>query len=534
MTRAWTVSLLWALSFFSCSLSPGGSTSEGEGRVLGRVMNRDGQTPAASALVRIRLAHFLADTSLSVQEGPGGAINLITDAQGWFAADHVDTGEYAIEMNDGKSFAVLRRCRIDGDTVLSADTLKPTGAITGILEPFSEMSGRYFIQAYGIERVARIDPLTKRFTLAEMPCGRYSLRVVSSDATEAPRSIDAVDVEEGETVAISVTSWRYSKKLFLNTTPSGANVTTTVYNFPVLVRLTGSVFDFSQAKGDGADLRFMKPDGTVLPFEIERWDPAAAAEIWVRVDTLFGNDSTHAIVMCWGNTEAAPASNGAAVFDSAGNAGVWHLNGTCEDATYHARHGTHSATTDTAGIIGRCQRFVDSAFVKIPGLMGKPQSLTLSVWASLDTVMGTGAEVVSVGDAALIRMDDSWHNKGTHGAYCVDPAAGVDSTHCIVRSGKFFAKTGWHHLAYSVDIAGGIQRLYIDGVSCCVSDSMAPVVYTTIGVDTYLGRHGNGRLDFNFRGAIDEARIEKKVRSADWIKLCYMNQRPDDRLVVFK
>jgi hypothetical protein len=41
-------------------------------------------------------------------------------------------------------------------------------------------------------------------------------------------------------------------------------------------------------------------------------------------------------------------------------------------------------------------------------------------------------------------------------------------------------------------------------------------------------------MDFNFCGCIDEVRVCRTIRSADWIKLSYMNQRPDDRLVVFK
>ena len=35
-------------------------------------------------------------------------------------------------------------------------------------------------------------------------------------------------------------------------------------------------------------------------------------------------------------------------------------------------------------------------------------------------------------------------------------------------------------------------------------------------------------------GIMDEIRIEGTPRTAAWIRLCYMNQRNDDRLVVFK
>ena len=37
-----------------------------------------------------------------------------------------------------------------------------------------------------------------------------------------------------------------------------------------------------------------------------------------------------------------------------------------------------------------------------------------------------------------------------------------------------------------------------------------------------------------FGGLLDEIRIANIQRSANWVKLCYMNQRVDDKLVVFK
>ena len=124
--------------------------------------------------------------------------------------------------------------------------------------------------------------------------------------------------------------------------------------------------------------------------------------------------------------------------------------------------------------------------------------------------------------------------RGHEGAYFVNPYGGVDSTHCFTKSRQFFSRTGWHYLGYTVDPANGIQSLYIDGSLCCVTDSTIPIIYTGIGTDTYMGKHGNGKTAFNFTGKIDEVRVDKTVRSADWIRMCYMNQRTDDKLVVFK
>jgi hypothetical protein len=37
-----------------------------------------------------------------------------------------------------------------------------------------------------------------------------------------------------------------------------------------------------------------------------------------------------------------------------------------------------------------------------------------------------------------------------------------------------------------------------------------------------------------FNGVIDEATVAHDARSADWVKLCYMNQRAADALVKFR
>jgi hypothetical protein len=45
---------------------------------------------------------------------------------------------------------------------------------------------------------------------------------------------------------------------------------------------------------------------------------------------------------------------------------------------------------------------------------------------------------------------------------------------------------------------------------------------------------GGGNLPYFFKGMIDEIRISNVAYGPDWIKLCYMNQKAQDALVVFK
>jgi hypothetical protein len=78
------------------------------------------------------------------------------------------------------------------------------------------------------------------------------------------------------------------------------------------------------------------------------------------------------------------------------------------------------------------------------------------------------------------------------------------------------------------------QTLYIDGKAYPSAISSGAINYSGVGTNTLIGKHGNGKTGFNFIGRIDEARVNKIALSADWIKLCYMNQKDIDALVVFK
>src|SRR6185436_10358801 len=117
-----------------------------------------------------------------------------------------------------------------------------------------------------------------------------------------------------------------SKKIGMNTSSSGANVSGEVKNFPVPINLTEASFDFSKAKSDGSDLRFSSSTGTPLPYQIESWDAAAKkAAVWVKTDVK-GNDASQYFTMHWGNPGATSESDSSKVFAKAdGWLGAWHL-----------------------------------------------------------------------------------------------------------------------------------------------------------------------------------------------------------------
>lgn len=328
--------------------------------------------------------------------------------------------------------------------------------------------------------------------------------------------------------------WNYSRNLYFNTTLSGAAVSGNVYSFPVLIRLSAQNFDFTQAKSSGEDLRFIKANGSPLPYEIERWkSDARQAEIWVKVDTIYGNDSTHYITMLWGDSVSTGSSNGSAVFDTTnGFAAVWHLGDDCSDATAENHGGTNFGATSAAGMIGGAKRFNGKEHIEVPGLLGETQSITLSAWVSLDSTIGLGQEIISLGDAVVLRADQELPN-ATAGFHC-RTISGPDTQYVFTNTGVLISKTGWRYLSYTVDPVRHIQSMYIDGIlQRSITDTNA-ILYNGLGSKTIIGAHGHDKTIFNALGSIDEARVCCVVRSADWIKLCYMNQREQNALVIYK
>src|SRR6185369_15564240 len=110
-------------------------------------------------------------------------------------------------------------------------------------------------------------------------------------------------------------TWTYARKIEVGPVSTGAGTSGLITDFPLLVRLSSTNFDFSQAAPDGRDLRFTGPGGKILDFEIERWKRTESlAEIWVRLDSLRLDAPGQEITMHWGRPDAVPVFSGARVF----------------------------------------------------------------------------------------------------------------------------------------------------------------------------------------------------------------------------
>lgn len=321
-------------------------------------------------------------------------------------------------------------------------------------------------------------------------------------------------------------TWLYKGNIKVDTTPTGHNVLNSVTNFPILVRLNSSNFDFSKSMTNGEDVRFSDSNGNHLSYEIERWDSVnELAEVWVKLDTVLGNNNTQFFTMYWGKTGATDNSDGVAVFDTAdGFEGVWHLDevgGTFADATSNANTGSDNVSdTGKTGVVGGGQDF-DGVDDYIAIARPVEDDYTISFWMKANgNSLGGGkwyygnglvdAETPGAADDFGVSFID---NKIGHGT------GNPDMT---LLSSVTVNDAAWHHVSVTRVRSTGAKEVFVDGVSAG----------TQIGGNNSLTAPTNmrfGSLQTNikfFDGSLDEIQISSIQRSADYIKLSYETQKP--------
>jgi hypothetical protein len=346
--------------------------------------------------------------------------------------------------------------------------------------------------------------------------------------------------------ATDFSSWLYTSRLRLNTTASGANVSGAVLDFPVLVRLSQANFDFNQANADGSDLRFSKDEivghATELPFQIERWDkPNKLAEIWVKVPKILGNNNTQAIKMYWGNSATLPTPPTDPVFSSSnGFAGAWHLGenpgstaGGYKDATPAGNNGTGvGGTSNATGLSANGVNFNGSQSITIPNVATAPPStlhptgnLSVEVWVNA-TAQGQYKRMVSKAFSSAANPWDEYDVQFSGNSNTFAFVLGMGTAQNSVVSTSATSTGQWYHVVGTYDQS--TMKIYVNGVLENTKTQTGTISDYLQGIT--FGKYQNDNVS-NFNGKIDEVRISTDARNADWVKLSYMNQRSDQKLV---
>lgn len=541
------------LLLLRCSVSPlaGGSTDTELGSVASGMVYDGSGKPALNTQVDLLPQYYnpVADTPLP------HTFTDTTDSGGSYLFRNVPAGLYtviAVHLKSGRKLLITGVGIGGKDTVeVPPDTLRKTGSIV-IEFPETVDTGNSYVYIPGTFFFA---PVASNTVIDSLPAGAISQVYYCDETDTAKNHVVATDVSVQADDTVHIVDrylWGYSAVLHLNTAATGSEVPNDVMDFPVLVRLASEKFDFRQAQGQGEDLRFAKTDGTPLSHEIERWDSAnGAAEIWVRVDTVFGDNSLQSITMYWGNPVATGAANSAAVFDTAaGFQGVWHLaatGDTAPDATGNGYDGSGYYTSPVRGIIGNAQQFNGkSSYIRIEGTA--PESrlnfpmdgrYSVSAWVYHDTLIDSVTYLIA-GKGELqyflktFGLAQSTPNHVHHWEFTEyhenDNWQGVTYTPAAAGT--------WNYLVGVKD--GPDQFLYVNGVLVMAKYRVFGTGQVLIPRDTtddfsigaflrQVDVWDQGYAFFN--GAIDEVGVASTPRSADWIKLCYMNQKAQDALV---
>lgn len=307
-------------------------------------------------------------------------------------------------------------------------------------------------------------------------------------------------------------------------------------NFPVLIRLSKALndFDYSKCAANGADLRFCDPATCeLLPHEIDTWNPAGESLVWVKVKSL---SRTTAVRACYGyQGEGEPPQVSAADVWDSDYVGVWHLG----EAVAPLKESTGVSTAfDTAiGTPAYAQDGAIGGAVNVTaGCLTAPDDpdldgfvdMTIELWSKkLDNSNSNNRGLLSKrlawnNDVAYMVYDYPAVNEADRGRGFGVCTNGMVSAQAYGTNGAYPELNTWAYQAYSrtagvsIDIwNAGTNILHNTWLTAVgtepTHDSSAPLA---LGANEASG--GN-----RFPGLLDELRISKSVRSADWIKTSY-------------
>nr|WP_244440833.1 DUF2341 domain-containing protein [Bradyrhizobium oligotrophicum] len=355
--------------------------------------------------------------------------------------------------------------------------------------------------------------------------------------------------------------WQLRKKISIDASAAGADITDPIGTTPVLIRLHAGNFRFSATKDDGSDLRFVAGDDkTPLKHHVEKYDALLGeALVWVAVPSLPSGAKTE-IWLYYGNKKAVPVADAKGSYDP-DSVLVYHFTerGTpALDSTVWGNNAQSVGQPAEGSLIGTGLRLDGRTPLILPSssslTMAAGVSWTFSLWIK-PAALQPNATLFSRrnGDSGIVIGVDN-------GAPFVEVTNAGSAQR--TSAGVPMAAASWHHLAA---VAGdGRITLYLDGNSYAALDAALPALDTTaqIGGDIAAAnpapaqpaptgdagaadangapaRAGDGQAATSqalagFVGDVDELEISKVARPAGFIRLAAVGQGLDQgKLVSF-
>ncbi len=345
----------------------------------------------------------------------------------------------------------------------------------------------------------------------------------------------------GEEGAWYDTNWVYRYRLTFNNTSHSSNLT----DFPVLVKLTASNFNFAHAKSDGADVRFTDSNGTsLLEYEIEKWDSVGQeALVWVKVPQIDASSNTDFVFAYTGNPAASDAQNVNSTWDSnyimvqhldqaGANGDPAYIDSTADGLIGTANNfaGTPESTTDFQGQIGKGVKpngegaSIDFGSNTAFSNLGSG-SVTTEAWIYWDGV-GNGSAIVNKGQPFWSDGDMPIYfgiDEPTGALYYIIGETESDPNVIYVFNNTtgIVTPNTWIYVVGQINTNDDTLKLYMNGnliasIPNTVTDEILSNEPLRIGKN--MGGNDLGSV------GVDELRISDSARSEDWINATYMSE----------
>jgi biopolymer transport protein ExbB len=322
--------------------------------------------------------------------------------------------------------------------------------------------------------------------------------------------------------------WTARKRLQIDTSAAGANVTEPIGPVAVLIRLTPGNFRFEAAKEDGSDLRFIAGDDkTPLKFHVEKWDALLGeALIWVGLPELKPGTKTDLFIY-FKNPKAVPAEDAKGTYDP-GMALVYHFAERGQpprDSTTWANHATTAGNGTDGAQIGRGLKLDGTATVTLPTgpslSWAAGTKTTWSAWVKPAEGAATGVLFArrDGGRAFVVGMDG--------GKPFVEVTADGPAQRATAPVG--FGADKWHLLAVT---AGDAINLWVDGAPVAKLDAKLPALDTAAVLGGDPGAESKdpavaAKALRGLKAEVDELEISKVERPTGWLQASAISQGPE-------
>ena len=541
--------IFYGLAFFVLGCLGGGNSGSETTNGLSGNVSDDGGRPASGTRILL-----LPENYNPAQSDSSALLRTTSDASGNYHLTDVAPGHYHIYMVDSSRGlnALIQAITVnaDGGQIKVNGQLSKPGSVKIHISDYFGSHDFGYIYLPGSTSLLKIDSLSAQLgtvTISSFPIGNFDqlLLVIGNGVNQKTITLSQnfkVVSDSNSTLAL-YQGWKYSRSLSINTASVG--VTELLLDFPLLVRLDSTNFDFIQAQANGSDLRFASSNGSVLSYQIENWDSLnKRAAIWVRIDTVQSTSPTQNLSMYWGQALSVTNQKNAKVFDSTfGFASVWHLNESAnsdqdgyKDATLHSNNLSVkkiNADAQITGVAGNAKKFNGNPDATgplegpIPQGLGGNAAFSITYWMKFETTamraivfdFGTPGIlhdfhfIIGADTTAQIGGMDINNSSGS------TPATWQDS----FKLTSYIAT--WAYIAITYDPLKGLLTTYVNGIK--QDQKTTPALKIDANGGFRIGKVlSSNPTDAPYYGVIDEFRIYNNPISLGRIKLDYETQRP--------